>query len=125
MVDLLLKDEVYAVVGAAMAVYNELGPGFLEAVYHEALEIELRLREIPFVSHAPLTVSYKGVRLAKHYEADVIAYGQVVVELKALSRLTTTEQAQLLNYLKATGHRVGVLINFGHPDDLQWKRMIK
>ncbi|MBP7963455.1 MAG: GxxExxY protein [Caldilineaceae bacterium] len=125
MVDLLLKDEVYAVVGAAMAVYNELGPGFLEAVYHEALEIELRLREIPFASHAPLTVSYKGVRLAKHYEADVIAYGQVVVELKALSRLTTTEQAQLLNYLKATGHRVGVLINFGHPDDLQWKRMIK
>ncbi len=125
MTELLLKDEVYAVVGAAMAVYNELGHGFLEAVYHEALELELRLRKIPFASHVPLAVSYKGVKLEKRYEADLIAYDQVVVELKALARLTSTEQAQLLNYLKVTNHRVGVLINFGHPADLQWKRMVK
>jgi len=125
MTEILLKDEVYAVVGAAMAVYNELGPGFLEAVYHEAMEIELARRNIPFESHAPLTVRYKDVILHKRYEADIVAYGQIVVELKALARLTSTEQAQLINYLKVTGHRVGLLINFGHPRDLEWKRMVK
>lgn len=125
MAELLLKDEVYAVVGAAMVVYNELGPGFLEAVYHEAMEIELRLRRIPFVSHALLTVTYKDVVLNKRYEADLVVYDQLIVELKAMTQLTSVEQSQLLNYLKITGHQVGVLINFGHVSDLQWKRMVK
>ena len=123
--ELLLKDEVYAVVGAAMAVYNELGPGFLEAVYHEALELELGWRRIPFATRVPLTVTYKDTVLNKRYEADLIAYGQIVVELKALAQMTSVEQAQLLNYLKVTGYRVGVLINFGHASELQWKRMVK
>lgn len=125
MTELLLKDEVYAIVGAAMTVYNELGPGFLEAVYHEAMEIELRQRKILFGSRVPLVIMYKGQQLQKQYEADIIAYGQIVVELKAIQRLTGVEQAQLLNYLKATGFRVGLLFNFGSHPDLEWKRMVK
>jgi len=125
MVKLLLKEEVYAVVGAAMAVYNELGPGFLEAVYHEAMEIEMRLRGIPFQSYVPLTITYKGQLLKKRYEADIIAHQKLVVELKAIKQLTSANQAQLLNYLKATGYRVGLLINFGGHPDLEWKRMVK
>jgi GxxExxY protein len=125
MTELLLKQEVYNVVGAGMAVYNELGPGFLEAVYHEALEIELGMRGVPFKSHVPLVVTYKGQPLQRRYEADIVAYGQLVVELKALTRLSTREHAQVLHYLKATGMRVGLLLNFGHPSDLDWKRMVK
>lgn len=125
MAALLYKDEVYKIVGAAMSVYNELGPGFLEAVYHEALEVELSHRGVPFQSRVPLLITYKGQVLRKQYEADIIAYGQLVVELKALVRLTDREQAQMLNYLKATGHRVGVLINFGSHPNLEWKRLVK
>ena len=122
MTDLLLKDEVFAIVGAAMAVYNELGPGFLEAVYHEALEIELTERGIPFQSHQDLHIIYKGRTLRKEYEADFVCYGQVVVEIKAIDRLTSKDEAQLLNYLKATRLHVGLLINFGHPEKLEWLR---
>ena len=125
MAELLLKEEVFAIAGAAMAVYNELGPGFLEAVYHEAMEIELRQRAIPFDTHVPLPIVYKGQLLHKQYEADLIVFNQVVVELKALKELTGLEQAQLLNYLKATGHRVGVLLNFGSHPRLEWKRMVR
>ena len=125
MTELLMKQEVYDVVGAAMAVYNELGPGFLEAVYQEAMEIELRSRQIPFVSLLPLIITYKGQRLKKQYEADIVTHDQLIVELKALDQLGGREEAQLLNYLKATGHRVGVLINFGHPDKLDWRRMVR
>ncbi len=125
MVKLLLKEEVYAVVGAAMEVYNVLGPGFLEAVYHEAMEIEADMREIPNESHARLKITYKGRLLKKTYEADMITHGQVLVEFKALDRLSSREESQLLNYLKVTGLRVGLLINFGHPHKLEWKRMVK
>jgi GxxExxY protein len=122
---LLLKDEVYAIAGAAMEVYNHLGPGFLEAVYHEAMEIELTTRQVAHVSRQALPVYYKGQQLKKQYEADLICYEQIIVELKALDRLSGKEEAQLLNYLKATGLRVGVLLNFGSPGKLEWKRMVK
>ena len=125
MTELLLKDEVFAIVGAAMAVYNELGPGFLEAVYHEALEIEFTARGIPFESHQSLRIIYKGRTLKKGYEADFVCYQQIVVEIKAIDRLTGKDEAQLLNYLKATGLHVGLLINFGHPDKLDWLRRVK
>ena len=125
MVELLLKEEVYAVVGVAMSVYNELGPGFLEAVYHEAMEIEAEQRGIAYESHARLKIRYKGRILCKEYEADMITHGKLVVEFKALNRLSSPEEAQLLNYLKATGCRVGLLINFGHPTKLEWKRLVK
>ena len=124
MVELLLKEEVYAVIGAALEVYNELGPGFLEAVYHEAMEIEVDRRKIPYQSHAKLQIIYKGKTLRKEYEADMITHGKLLIEFKALNRLTSQEEAQLLNYLKVTGLRVGLLINFGHPHKLEWKRMV-
>ena len=125
MTELLLKNEVFAIVGATMAVYNELGPGFLEAVYHEALEIELTERGIPFESHKDLHIIYKGRTLKKEYEADFVCYGQIVVEIKAIDHLTGKDEAQLLNYLKATSLHVGLLINFGHPDKLEWLRRVK
>lgn len=124
MTELLLKDEVFAVVGAAIEVHRELGPGFLEAVYQEALEMELRDRGIPFEAQKPLRVSYKGKLLNKEYFADLICYNQIIVELKALDRLSGNEEAQLLNYLKATGMRVGLLVNFGSHGKLEWKRYV-
>jgi GxxExxY protein len=121
--ELILKEEVYQIVGAAMEVSNELGAGFLEAVYQEALGIELKSRSLPFVAQPAIQIAYKGHILTKEYIPDFICYDQVVVEIKAIKELTTTEQAQLLNYLKATGKPVGVLLNFGTPK-MEWKRMV-
>ncbi|MEW6526397.1 MAG: GxxExxY protein [Spirochaetota bacterium] len=120
--ELLFKDEVYAIVGAAMEVSNELGAGFLEAVYQAALEIEFALRRIPFQSQPPVEIYYKGQTLAKKYFPDFICFDQIIVEIKAEKQLTTLDEAQLLNYLKATEKPVGVLFNFGAPK-LEWKRM--
>ncbi|MBI4675204.1 MAG: GxxExxY protein [Chloroflexi bacterium] len=124
-IELLLKDEVYAIAGAAIDVHRELGEGFLEPVYQECLEIELALRGIPFESQKALPIFYKGRRLKKEYIADFVCYGQVVVEIKALDRLSGKEKSQILNYLKATGLRVGVLINFGSTGRLEWKRFVR
>ena len=124
MTELLLKDEVYASIGAAIEVHKVLGPGFLEAVYHEAVEIESSLRGLPFESSKKLKIQYKDREFAKTYEADMVFYGQIIVELKALDRLTSHEEAQILNYLKATGLRVGLLINFGGHGRLEWKRLV-
>jgi len=124
MTELLFRDEVFAIIGAAMEVHTVLGPGFLEAVYHEAMEIESSLRGLPFESFKKLKIHYKDRELAKTYEADMAFYGQIIVELKALDRLTSREEAQILNYLKATGWRVGVLINFGSHGRLEWKRLV-
>ena len=123
MTKLLLKQECYRVVGAAMGVYNTRGPGFLEAVYQEALEIELAMRLIPFEPQKELHICYKGQMLKKTYVADLLAFDKVIVEIKALDQLTSREEAQLLNYLKATGLTVGVLLNFGAAGILEWKRM--
>jgi GxxExxY protein len=122
-VELLYKDEVYAIVGAAMEVHNSLGCGFLEPVYQEALEREVQSRHIPFLSQEVLPIYYKGILMKKTYIADLIAYGKIIVEIKAEAELTSRDDAQLLNYLKATSMEVGVLINFG-AERLQWKRMI-
>lgn len=125
MTQLLLKEEVYAVIGAAIEVHRELGPGFLEAVYQEAMEIELHNRGIPFQSQQPFQIFYKGQKLRKEYSPDLICYGQIIAELKVVDKLSGKEQAQILNYLKATGLRIGLLINFGSPDTLEWKRFIR
>lgn len=122
MVELLLKEEVYAVVGAAMEVHTQLGPGFLEAVYQEAFEMELLDRRIPFERQKELYIHYKQRPLAKKYVADLICSGAVIVELKAQDCLTGRDEAQILNYLKATGMKVGLLINFGSVGRLEWKR---
>jgi GxxExxY protein len=126
MAELLLKDEVYASVGAAIEVHKELGSGFLEAVYQEAMELELGSRGIPFESQKELCIYYKGRCLEKRYIADVVCFGTVLVELKAMSaEIGGREESQMLNYLKATGLRVGLIINFGDAGRLDWKRMVR
>ena len=123
MEEYILKDECYKIIGACMEVHSELGSGFLEAVYQEALAIEFEEREIPFDSEARLNVYYKGKKLNKHYNADFICYDQIIVEIKAMEGLTDEHLSQVLNYLKATGFRIGLLINFG-SSKLQYKRVI-
>jgi len=123
-VELILGKEVYNIVGAAMAVHGELKAHYLEAVYREAMEIECALRAIPFAPQAKLKLFYKGRELKKFYVADLICYEQVLVELKVMERLTSKEEAQLLNNMHATRIRVGVLINFGDPGRLDWQRFV-
>lgn len=115
--------QTYAIIGAAMEVHNLMGHGFLEAVYQDALAREFSLRGIPFEREVELTVLYKGEPLASKYRADFICYGEVIVELKAINALSGVEEAQVLNYLKATGKRRSLLINFGAPA-LQSKRRV-
>ena len=122
---LLYKDEVYAISGAAIEVHKELGSGFLEAVYQEALEIELQSRGIPFESQKSLPILYKGRLLKREYIADLVCYGKIIVELKSIKELSEKEEAQTLNYLKAAGLRVGLLINFGSHGQLERKRLVK
>lgn len=122
---LLYEEEVYKVIGAAIEVHRILGPGFAEAVYQEALEMECRLRKVPFISQKELRVVYKGAMLNKYYLADLVCYDKIIVELKALDQLTDKETAQILNYLKATGLRVGLLINFGVSGKLEWQRFVR
>jgi len=110
---LFFEEETYAIRGAIFEVYRELGCGFLEAVYQECLEKELAARNIPFVAQPQLNLFYKGVKLNQTYRPDLICYDSVIVELKALSEIAGEHNAQLLNYLKATGHKVGLLVNFG------------
>ena len=121
---ILYKNEAYKVIGAAMTVHRELGPGFLEAVYHEALEIEFKQQQIPYLREAPLTISYKDYALQKEYCADFICYNKIIVELKAIKELDSIHEAQVFNYLKATGFKLGLLINFGESS-LVYKRIVK
>ena len=115
--------ETYAIIGAAMAVHAELGHGFLEPVYQAALEQELLARRVPFKREVEIPVSYRGKALEVSYRADFVCFDRVIVELKALQKLTGVEESQVLNYLKATGLEKGLLINFGAPS-LQHKRFV-
>jgi GxxExxY protein len=113
----------YAIIGAAMEVHRHLGCGFLEQVYQEAMEIELAARNIPFSRQIELVIAYKGQALKCGYRADFICFESVIVELKALSQIGGIEDAQVINYLKATGFHVGLLLNFG-ARSLQQKRLV-
>lgn len=121
---LLYKSESYRIVGAAMTVHRELGSGFLESVYQEAMEIEMSSLQIPFESQVPLNIFYKANPLKKKFAADFVCFGKIIVELKALSGLVSEHDAQVINYLKATGYKLGLLINFGE-ESLSFKRIIK
>ena len=124
MPELILKEEVYRIVGAAMDVWYTLGRGFLEPVYQEALQIELGRRDIPFEAQRPLRIEYKGLELKKEYIADFICFGQIIVEIKACEGLTGRDEGQIINYMKATHMRVGLLFNFGSQAKLEWKRYV-
>ncbi|MFK5924483.1 MAG: GxxExxY protein [Verrucomicrobiota bacterium] len=110
---ILYKDECYQIQGAVFEVYREMGCGFLEVVYQECLERELAERHIPFVSQPELTLSYKGSELKQKYQPDLICHGKIIVELKAVKEIVPEHQAQILNYLKSTDLRLGLLVNFG------------
>ena len=119
-----MKDErTYKIIGAAMEVHRELGSGFLEAVYQEALEREFIYQEIPFKSQPVIEIKYKGKPLEKKYQPDFICYDEVIIEIKAISSLSGTEEAQLINYLKASGKNIGLLLNFG-ASSLEYKRFV-
>ena len=118
---LIYKDEVYRIVGAAMNVSNTLGSGFLEAVYQEALEIEFQDNGVPFESQKRIKISYKNRVLNKDYMADFVCFDNIIVEIKAIKQITGIEEAQLLNYLKATKLPLGLILNFG-SEKLEWKR---
>lgn len=116
-------EQTFAVSGAAMEVHRQLGCGFLEAVYQAALEVEFEQRGIPFEREVDLSIAYKGRTLSCTYRADFICYDDLIVEIKALARLSGIEEAQLLNYLKATGIKRGLLLNFGAPS-LEHRRRV-
>ena len=122
---ILLKSESYALMGACFEVYNEKGCGFLEPVYQECLEIELSLLGIPFRAQTDLELTYKGRRLKQRYVPDFICYDQIILELKAVTALADEHRAQIHNYLKATGHRLGLLVNFGHYPKLEYERIVR
>jgi len=114
---------MYKVVGAALEVHKELGCGFLEAVYQEALEREFASQQIPNKAQPIIQIAYKGKPLNKTYQPDFVCYEEIIVEIKAVSSLSGVEEAQLINYLKATGLKVGLLINFG-AKSLEYKRLV-
>jgi GxxExxY protein len=116
--------ETYAIIGAAMEVHRELGSGFLEGVYQDALEIEFKQLQMAYIREQPVPVFYKGNKLGTPYRADFLCFGSVIVELKAMKGLTNNESAQVLHYLKATGMKRALLINFGTAK-LEYKRMIQ
>jgi GxxExxY protein len=124
MSELLYSNESYAIRGAVFEVYNEMGSGFLEPVYQECLEKELKYRAIPFLAQSQLNLAYKNDPLEQIYKPDFICFGKIIVELKAVKKLAPKHNAQLVNYLKATRMRVGLLVNFCSYPDVEIDRMV-
>lgn len=122
--EIVYKDECYAIMGACFEVYKEQGCGFLEGVYQECLGLELAHRNIPFIAKRPIGISYKGQPLEQRYEADFLVFDKILIELKAVSALADAHRAQLHNYLRATGLRLGLLINFGASPMLEYERIV-
>ena len=122
--EIIFKDESYRIMGACFEVYTEMGCGFLEPVYQECLEVELGSRGIPFRPQEELTLWYKGHELKKKYVPDFISFDKIIVEVKAVKQLSDEHRAQLHNYLKATGFKLGLLVNFGHYPEVEHERVV-
>ncbi len=122
--NLIYEEDAYAIRGAIYEVYKTLGPGFLEAVYQEALEKEMTIRGIPFTSQEEIDIFYKGEKLSQTYRADIICYNKIILELKAVKTLLPEHEAQLHNYLRATNMRLGFLINFSHFPEVEIQRIV-
>ena len=120
----MLKQEGYDLMGAAFKLYNERGYGLAEEIYQQSLEIELGLRSIPFLGKAVVDVAYKGRILTTKYQPDLLVFGEIVIELKAVKAIASEHEAQLFNYLRISKKRVGYLINFGSANELEWKRFV-
>ena len=123
--NIIYREESYAIMGACFEVYTEKGCGFLEAVYQECLALEFGLVNIPFHAQVPLDLAYKGVPLKVKYVPDFICHDKIVVELKAVSQLADEHRAQVHNQLRATGHKLGLLVNFGHHPKLEYERIVR
>jgi GxxExxY protein len=121
---ILFKKEVFEIIVTAIEVHKELGPGFLESVYEEAMTIEATKKDISFQTQVRIPIQYKGQTLNKEFIADCIAFDKIIIEYKCIAKLTRIDEAQIINYLKATGMKVGLLINFGSVSKLEWKRFI-
>jgi GxxExxY protein len=122
---LVFSDESYQILGACFEVYKEKGCGFLEAVYQECLEIEFGLRQIPFAPRTELKLTYKGKPLKQFYQPDFVCFDKIIIEIKAVTNLCDEHRAQLQNYLKGTGYRLGFLVNFGHHPLLEYERIVR
>lgn len=122
--EIIYKDKAYAIQGACFEVYKTLGNVFLEAVYQEALACELKLRDIPFKEQCELKLQYKNIPLHQTYKPDFVCFDKIIVEIKAVTDLAKEHEAQLLNYLKITNMRLGLLVNFGHYPKIEIKRFV-
>ena len=122
--DLIYSEESYRIMAACFEAYKEKGCGFLEAVFQECLEIELSDQGIPFEAQSKLRLSYKGRPLTQTYTPDFVCFGKIVIEIKAVTTLTDEHRAQVHNYLRATGHRLGLLVNFGHYPKIESERIV-
>jgi GxxExxY protein len=121
--NLIYESESYQIIGASFEVYRNKGCGFLEPVYQECMEIELRLRGVPFFPQKALALEYKGFPLRSKYEPDFICFDKIILELKAVTELADEHRAQVQNYLRATGYKLGLLVNFGHYPKVQIERI--
>ena len=122
---IVYKDESYAIMGACFEVYREIGCGFLEPVYQECLEIELEIQEMPFKPRQELVLTYKNKQLKQKYVPDFLCYDKIVLEIKAVEKLIDKHRAQVHNYLKATGYKLGLLVNFGGYPKVEYERIVR
>jgi GxxExxY protein len=123
--EIIHAEECYKIIGACFEVYKDKGCGFLEAVFQECLELEFGLQAIPFIAQRELPLTYKGTPLKQTYKADFVCHEKIIVEIKAVSALADEHRAQVINYLNATGLRLGLLVNFGHFPKLEWERIVR
>jgi GxxExxY protein len=122
--NIIYKEDSYRIMGACFEVYKEKGCGFLEAVYQECLEMEFGLQGILFQPQVGLALTYKGRPLKQKYVPDFICFGKIILEIKAVSQLNDEHRAQVHNYLKATGYKLGLLVNFGHYPGVEHERIV-